>query len=407
MANGSGINIAGTTIDSYCKDNGGYPSTNGIIGIPGFPTSSNMNYLFHFRRKVTLMRELLYTTIDMDKEAGAGAVIQKNQVIFQDTFASPMTAIRHGNGRDWWIICYKNRGNRHYVFLFDSNGPHSPLVQNIGKMWNEKSWSGQSTFSPNGQLFVRASPYNGVDVFDFDRCTGELSNPRILPIDASVVASGVSFSPNSQYLYLSTGLQLYQYDINAADIKSSRQLIGTYDGFGTPFSTNFYTMRLAPNNKIYMTSTNGTNYLHTIHRPNEWGEACDFRQHDLELPAYQGDALPNFPNFRLYDFTNSPCDTLGINGPIVGTPNINTHSIEVYIEPNPAISDFFVRFKAPFTGILVLYNNIGQSIIKQSVIATENYHFVTETLPNGVYFLKVINEKTGMSRNKQVMLINH
>jgi hypothetical protein len=66
-----------------------------------------------------------------------------------------------------------------------------------------------------------------------------------------------------------------------------------------------------------MSCGNGANLLHTIHRPDEPGLACDFRQHDLVLPAHILFFLPNFPNYRLYGSPGSGCDTLGGQPPMV------------------------------------------------------------------------------------------
>jgi hypothetical protein len=45
--------------------------------------------------------------------------------------------------------------------------------------------------------------------------------------------------------------------------------------------------------------------------------ACDFRQHDVALPAQYPFYLPNFPNYRLYNLQGSACDTLGVQPPMV------------------------------------------------------------------------------------------
>jgi hypothetical protein len=108
-------------------------------------------------------------------------------------------------------------------------------------------------------------------------------------------------------------IKLYQYDLWASDISASAQLIGVYDGFVSPFgfSGAFNAMALAPNNKIYMCCTSGINYYHTIHAPDKPGLACDFRQHDLELPTVNNNLMPLYPNYRLGPIDSSSCDTLG------------------------------------------------------------------------------------------------
>lgn len=126
-----------------------------------------------------------------------------------------------------------------------------------------------------------------------------------------------------------------QYDLHSPDIESSIQLISEYDGFATSdgFKTRFNAMALAPDNKIYMCCTNGAHYLHVIHALDMPGVSCDFRQHDVDLPTNLHNLLPNFPNFRLYDWAGSPCDTIGVSS-IDGTGTGTIRGIQIL--PNPA-----------------------------------------------------------------------
>ena len=59
-------------------------------------------------------------------------------------------------------------------------------------------------------------------------------------------------------------------------------------------------MALAPDCRIYMNSLNGSFSYHVINKPNEKGEACDFVQQGIKLPAASSvGTLPNFPRFRV------------------------------------------------------------------------------------------------------------
>ncbi len=113
--------------------------------------------------------------------------------------------------------------------------------------------------------------------------------------------------------------RLYQYDTWAADVNASVQLVGEYDGFIADYNlpTTLYSMTLGPDQRIYMLANNGTRYMHVIHHPDEPGLACDFRQHDFQMPALSLFFLPNMPFYRLYQEPGSPCDTLGVKPPIV------------------------------------------------------------------------------------------
>ena len=49
-------------------------------------------------------------------------------------------------------------------------------------------------------------------------------------------------------------------------------------------------MELAPNGKIYITTGNGTQYMHVIEQPNNLG-----MRHGLFLPRLSFNVLPNHP----------------------------------------------------------------------------------------------------------------
>ncbi|MCW5924146.1 MAG: T9SS type A sorting domain-containing protein [Saprospiraceae bacterium] len=358
------------------------------------PRDTSKYYLFHKRAdNSTLSKDLLLTQIDMSLGSGLGAVTSKNEIILQDTFSDFLTAVRHGNGRDWWVMLHKNRSNRSLCYLLDPAGLHAPIVQHLGPIWNYQDWAGQSVFSPDGSRYARANPNNGLSVFDFDRCAGTLSNHLFISLAAdSASACGVAFSPNSRFLYLSTGTKLFQFDMQAADIAASKQLIGVYDGFLAPFPTTFYQQRLAPDGKIYMNSTNGVNHLHVINNPDLPGLECNFVQHEIELPTYSQTAIVNFPYFRLYDLPGSPCDTLGIDGGPVSSGELSAGAEVTWrVSPNPAVDEINISFSQPFSGVVTLLDTTGQTVKSVNVQAVDGVllGINVSDLPNGIYYLQV------------------
>ncbi len=151
-----------------------------------------------------------------------------------------------------------------------------------------------------------------LDIFDFDRCTGQLSNYQGIHKDTGGV-SGVSISPNSRYLYFSRGITVHQYDLQAANIEASEVLVAEYDGFQNPLATNFWMSQLAPDGKIYLGSNSSVKSYHIIHHPDRQGLACDFEQHAISLPTIAERSIPTFPHYRLGPLDGSSCDTLAIN----------------------------------------------------------------------------------------------
>jgi WD40 repeat protein len=352
----------------------------------------------------------------MALDNGYGAVTEKNVLAFQDTFPSDfLTAARHGNGRDWWILLPKFNSKRYYAFLLSPEGISGPYLQeNIALPVDVKGWGSQAVFSPNGKKYATASFTAGLQVFNFDRCTGKLSNPKNIEIEfENSYSRGVAFSSNSRYLYVSSGSKLQQFDTRADSLMEGRTLIGVYDSFGLggqggSLPTTFYQQMLAPNGKIYITTSNGTKYLHVIHKPNEAGAACDFEQRGIGLLTYHSFSPPNFPHFRLYDFQDSPCDTLGINGPpppedTTPPPPVCAGSIRIF--PNPARSLALIEMPECQGGSVSVFDVMGRwvedlQLEEESMSTTLD----VSAYVAGIYFLR-IRTATGEKVTKRLMVM--
>jgi hypothetical protein len=99
------------------------------------------------------MRSLYYTRIDMNLDGGLGAVLEKNQVAFSDTMnIGRITAVKHANGRDWWVFVHKAYSNRFYRFLLSPTGLALNGYQDIGIV--RPADDGQVCFSPDGTKFA-------------------------------------------------------------------------------------------------------------------------------------------------------------------------------------------------------------------------------------------------------------
>lgn len=322
----------------------GYPITQGALTLP-VPGSNHLYYIFHEKLNWDSygvnerVPGLLYSLVDMSLHNGLGDVIDKNRntLLIRDTINYGMlTATRHADGRDWWILVpginqavYYKVLVSPYGLLVTSQQVPSPVAHNLEV--------GQAVFSPDGSKYVRAgadsyiTPFK-IEVYSFDRCDGTLSDYVDLTgtCDVNNVPS-LAISPNSQYLYVSNCHDLYQFDLQASNIASSKQLIATYDNFVcTANNTYFWILELAPDGKIYV-GANSSACLHVINNPDLPGIACDFHQHNVQLLSVNFTSLPNYPNFRLGPLSGTICDSLynSIN-------EIAPDATNLSIFPNPA-----------------------------------------------------------------------
>jgi len=307
---------------------GGYLLPQGVLILP-YPISDDRYLVLHstisvfipaIENNYHLPLNLYYSIVDISLE-DFGNVSEKNILLLTDTLDyGKLTAVRHANGRDWWIVQQEYFVNRHYAFLLSSEGISLQSSQTTGP--SRPTGLGQAVFSPDGKKYAILSLHligqdQFLDIYDFDRCSGSWSNPAQIVYRDTAFSGGVAISPNSRFLYVSSNRYVYQYDLEAEDIEASRVVVAVYDGFLAPdpfaLPVKFFLCQLAPDNKIYISATNGVPYLHVIHNPNAKGAACQMEQHGVQLPTLNAFGIPNSPYYGLGPEDGSPCDTLGID----------------------------------------------------------------------------------------------
>ncbi len=302
----------------------GYILDQGAMALP-WPDHDSLYCLILMDKELTPNQSsfqsshLYYSEINMNMSGGMGAVTKKNEVLISDALnMGKITAVKHSNGRDWWVIVRKYDTNQYYKITLTRRGFYSIGSQSIGMAIPSQA-IGQAVFSPDGSKYANVHLTGSagdpiyVSIYDFDRCSGELSNPVQFTYADTAWAGGIAISPNSRFLYVSSFRYAYQYDLHAQNIEASRITVAEWDGFydGHPnLPTTFYLAQLAPDGKIYINNSSSTKYLHVINHPDSLGLTCDVCQHCVELPTKNSWSMPNFPNYRLHHLEGSPCDTL-------------------------------------------------------------------------------------------------
>jgi hypothetical protein len=325
-----------------------------VLPYPGHPKKQIYFYEKEgFTSVISFHATGIYTAImDMSENLGLGKVIQRDILLVEDTLAvGKINAVRHGNGRDWWVFVNEKNSNRWYRILFDPMGVHLMDSQSIG--FTVYDGVGQSVFSPDGKHYALYNTVSSVlgayiDLYDFDSCEGLFYNHRQYHFLTNGWG-GAAFSPNSRYLYINYFTKAYQYDLEATNVWASQVQVAEYDGFLDPFNTTFYLMQLAPDGKIYASSTGSVSSLHVIHSPDEPGLGCQYQQHGVELPTRNTFSIPTFPNYRLGPLDGFSCDTLGLDNLPIAWWRSEQDTLEVlavafhdlsYYEPDTWAWDF-------------------------------------------------------------------
>jgi len=239
-------------------------------------------------------------------------IISKNQEIVSDFFAEKISSVRHSNGVDWWILLHKNdyKNDTFYTYLLNEEGLKLHHKQKIGSIYSSEKQEfyytgGESCFSPDGSKLLSVTGRGIIDVFNFDRCTGQLSNwlnlsmtpPQGLPSFYDYY--GASFSPNGEIIYVSkwgSDSSLFQFNLMEKNVRKSRIYIDIGQLPGVMGQHE-----LGPDGKIYITFGNNQkqSYLGVIHNPNIIGKGCDFDPKTISVSRMVSTGLPNFPNYRL------------------------------------------------------------------------------------------------------------
>ncbi len=381
---------------------------NELIIVP-FPGSDRLYYLFSVG--VTSNFGLFYSIIDMSENSGLGKVIIKNFQLETYRAWDGMTAVKHANGRDWWLITKDwsigsgSGGNNlfhKYLITPDSVWKDTQAIGNI-----ILSNAGCMTFSKSGTRFLFSEFAGFAEVFEFDRCSGLFSNSVIVSNGGSSYATlGSAFSPNGNLVYLSyadTDSRIIQYDLTSTNIPASADTICTVSISDEAGGA----LRLAPDNKIYWSNAwyNGVNFnypyqdtmynninmnLSVINDPDVVGSGCNFSLYSFSLGGkrtYWG--LPNNPDYSMGPIDGSICDS--ITSDITQVPS-NNIAFEIY--PNPCLDLLNVYLtKKEFTNIHVELIDLNGRILIMKDMDKEYLQLDLKFVENGIYLLRILSDQ--------------
>jgi PKD domain/Secretion system C-terminal sorting domain len=315
-----------------CPNDGlGINSWGWFLPYPG--AESEKVFISHMLIQNPYFIGLAYTVIDLNSAQGKPEVIEKNIKYFPDTIIAH-NAVKHANGRDWWIVALQSRSNNYSVYLLDPSGLQFKHKQNIGLTMNRWLVS-ELVFSPNGKKLAYSNPQDDLRVFDFDRQTGMLSNPESAIIHdgadtINLCCGGMAFSADSKYIYRSGFTQKYatsgnsylqQFDVTVSGKLNDWKEVAVFDLDSIHWLSNQYGhFELGADGRIYIrASCGGCAGMSILMHPEREGAASGMRN----LFSYQQDqhfsGMPVFPNYRLGPIDGSPCDTLALNNyPLAG-----------------------------------------------------------------------------------------
>ena len=310
---------------------GSSSSTQSAIIVP-FPGNNDSFIIFTVDDCQHLLANgLRYSIVKMSLSGGLGAVTSVKNVLLSPTgikMAEKITAVKHCNNRDIWVITHgygSVNGGKFYAWLITSTGIIStPVISTTGTVHKGSNVPfvgaglgnsrGYMKASPNGKHIACAIPFDGApdnqdpeyssngsfELFSFNNSTGIVSNPiKFGPYPDYKGAYGIEFSPGGKFLYGSTfGFynslnQVFQWNLKAKSIsaiKSSAYVISTP-------SNNPGAIQIGSDDKLYVVKDMTSNgYLDCINNPESPAFYCNYQNNAIFLGAarYGRIGLPDF-----------------------------------------------------------------------------------------------------------------
>ncbi len=255
---------------------------------------------------------LNYTVVDMSLNYGQGNIVSMNNNLIPDGMDGRLTAVKHANGEDYWLISHKWGSAEFCVFRISSGGIDANFVSStIGSAHSgNNDLLGFMKSSPDGnRLAVTLFESKIVEFFNFNRQTGQVSSANTSPSTYDGIY-GLEFSQDNSKAYITTldyanfipafPSELIQFDLTSSDIFGTATSVAvSTDGF------RYAGLQLGIDGRIYMAkSINTANHsptLGVIYKTNREGMAC---------------------NFHLLDGTPDTEFSLGGNESFWGLPNV-------------------------------------------------------------------------------------
>lgn len=300
---------------------------------------------------------LQYSDVNMSLDGGLGDVVTtlKNVFVYGPT-CERITAIKHQNGEDFWIVTKEFNGSNFRSYLFDNSGLSSTWVSSdagitTNTLDESRGYIRTNTLGNKIAMSNRVTP-KGTEVYDFDNATGLITNHIHLPMDDPY---SVEFSPSGQYLYAGQGIsftfgqdEFYQYDLLAGDqaaIQASQVVLGSTLTGGA--------LQLASDQKIYV-GLAFTNYLSSISFPDLPGALCLYEDSTVQLAPGTNVQL-GFPTF--YNDITSPAELYNLcegESTILSSPDFTNYNWAVEDDPSTIIGTDSTLTVAPLTSTIYI-----------------------------------------------------
>lgn len=248
-----------------------------------------------------------WSEVDMNGNGGLGEVVAatKNTHLFGTTTVEAANFAVHSNGCDYWLIAKEVGTAEWKVYPVTSAGVGSTYVSSFAGPNTPAAWGNIKT-SPDSDVIGATSSANGLNIFDFDRTTGQITHRYTENTHGGSYYS-LEFSTNGRFVYYTrlSDPTIYQVDLQSPDqasFESSVIPIGTTAN--TAHHYRLGALQMGPNGKIYL-ALPSSGHLGVIEAPNLLGVAANYVDMAIDITGVNVNGqntgvnlgLPSFPSF--------------------------------------------------------------------------------------------------------------
>jgi len=375
----------------------GSSKTNGTLFLPVSGDTSDSKFWVFITDETN--HKLRYSLIDRNLDGGLGGIVdgKKNLPVWDRSIGEQLTAVKHGNGRDWWVLSRSEYLNS-YVYLyalFTPNGlfttSQSDTLVPFGSLGG-----GEMKASVQGDKVGQAVPdpldndvFPHVLVFNFDRCSGFLSlDQNYFGSTLSSKFYSIEFSEDGTNIFSGTFYTKKMYKLNISSSILSDTL------FFESEDNRIGQLEYAPDNNIYFTlnyfgggttAANNSKFLYRISKRPAVEDDYFIDTFRLDLGEWNYTAsLPNFANYDLGPLVGSPCDTLSPQDTTqtgIFHPSSASEDWSVF----PTISPGLYTLQGDKAGWLIIHDLYGREVLR--LWHEERTAFDLTAHPAGLYLV--------------------
>lgn len=233
---------------------------------------------------------LCVTLVNMELNGGLGDAESSmlNKPLLPEV-SPKITAVKHRDGKFYWVIVHEWGTNRFYAYLVTNAGISQPVTSDAGSVHGgtapQNNYVGYMKASPDGSMIALAiSGDRKTELFRFDNSTGQITFESSYQLTSTEhYPYGLEFSPDNRQLYM-TALQkpnnslptlpsyLYQFDL-ATGLTVPEEIAVVPD-------VRLAALQLAIDGRIYVahavSQSVKKDFLDVVYNPNRKGTECNY-----------------------------------------------------------------------------------------------------------------------------------